>query len=513
MASNTLEPDRDLYPPDPVVVRRYVETWLAPLHRRGPLREAEQAVLLQAWCEAGLDRAEPIHAAHLARTVLREMASDLCEASWTQGDVYEETPPLRVRVQATRRARDTFYAFLDELCTAGIEMGSAISEAGSLAPPAPEPRVVTVEATFDEAAVSRLRERIDTARRREGELWQGVEQAMDQLDAMLGGDAPPGLAFDAFRSGRDPQAIIVDTLPPGDLWFIGDLHGDLLALEAALLYIDATSKDALPPTLAFLGDLFDDGGDGLAVTLRVLRLAAEHPDRTCLIAGNHDEALAYDEAADRFTSSVEPSDFADTLNASSDPLTRRIGRTASRLFDVAPRALFLPDGLLVSHGGFPHSDLWEQLNEPADLSDPACLRDFVWTRCHPRRPTRIPNRATRGCEWGWRDFAGFCEVTDRLLPEGRAIRRLVRGHDHIADAERYDAPAAYGDDAEHGVLTINTLSRRLDRELSGPPTRAACIARHRPGRLPEVHLLRLPERLIEEVYGGGGDGDGGGGGS
>ncbi len=48
------------------------------------------------------------------------------------------------------------------------------------------------------------------------------------------------------------------------LWFIGDLHGDLLTLEAALALIDRESdrEGHGPARIVLLGDLFDDGGYG-----------------------------------------------------------------------------------------------------------------------------------------------------------------------------------------------------------------------------------------------------------
>jgi len=32
----------------------------------------------------------------------------------------------------------------------------------------------------------------------------------------------------------------------------------------------------------------------------------------------------------------------------------------------------------------------------ADLNRPGCLRDFVWTRAHPRARRKIPNRFSSG---------------------------------------------------------------------------------------------------------------------
>ena len=68
--------------------------------------------------------------------------------------------------------------------------------------------------------------------------------------------------------------------------------------------------------IIFLGDLFDDEGFGLEVLLRIFELIVADPAKICLIAGNHDEALAHD--GSRFTSTVSPSDFSEFLNRQSD---------------------------------------------------------------------------------------------------------------------------------------------------------------------------------------------------
>ncbi len=93
------------------------------------------------------------------------------------------------------------------------------------------------------------------------------------------------------------------------LWFIGDLHGDLLALEAALLLIRSHAQ-MVPrrARIVFLGDFFDDEGFGLEVLLRVFEIILENPALVCIVAGNHDEALGHD--GTQFTSSVSPSDFS-----------------------------------------------------------------------------------------------------------------------------------------------------------------------------------------------------------
>jgi hypothetical protein len=352
------------------------------------------------------------------------------------------------------------------------------------APPAVLP-VVEVEA-LDWAAV---RAAADPAavRARAAAIVAGAE-------ALLDGDGPPGLLFDADRATPDDRAIRVRALDPGTpLWFVGDLHGDLLALEAALALArtDASEADAPAPCLVFLGDLFDDGGHGLEVLLRVLELAATSPATTCVVAGNHDEALGWN--GERFTATVAPSDFADRLNAAADDeWAGRAGRLAVRLFATAPRALFLPDGLLASHGGFPLVDLHASLEASGDWNDPRVLTDFTWTRAHAKARRKLPNRASRGSQFGHEDFADFCALAARL---GRPVTHMVRGHDHVD--ERWAAWPAY---AAHPVLTTVALSRRLEREAFGPYVRVPTVARWVSGALPQVHRLHLPPDDVHALY-------------
>jgi hypothetical protein len=267
----------------------------------------------------------------------------------------------------------------------------------------------------------------------------------------------------------------------------------LLALEAALAQIrrHAAAGDGAPPRLIFLGDFVDDEGFGLEVLLRVFELVVEAPARVCVIAGNHDEALSYDGV--RFASSVVPSDFADFLNANlAHEWIERAGKLALRLTAHAPRALFFSDGLLVAHGGFPLVDLHAALVETGDWNDPACLSDFVWGRAHPKARKKLPNRFSRGSQFGYEDFAEFCALSARL---GRPVTHMARGHDH--PEQRYAIYPAY---RSHPMLTTVALSRRLPRERFGPYERAPTLARVVPASLPQVYQLYPPPELINEVF-------------
>jgi hypothetical protein len=318
--------------------------------------------------------------------------------------------------------------------------------------------------------------------------------AVEQMETLLDSAGGPGLMFDNDRTHADDRTIQASPRDgPGQLWIIGDLHGDLLALESALAQIRsyAAAKEGAGPRIIFLGDFFDDEGFGLEVLLRVFELILENPERICIIAGNHDEALSYDGA--HFASTVSPSDFADFLNANLvHEWMTRAAKVTVRLIARAPRALFFPDGLLVAHGGFPLSDLHARLAETGDWNDAACLSDFTWARAHPKARRKMPNRFSRGSQFGYEDFADFCALSAQL---GRPVTHMVRGHDHVE--ERYAIYPAYH---AHPVLTTVALSRRLPREQFGPHERAPTMARVVAGAMPEVHQLHIPADLINELF-------------
>lgn len=318
-----------------------------------------------------------------------------------------------------------------------------------------------------------------------------AERIISRMEERLEGGGPLGLAFEEYAAGPDDRAIQVgERWPLSEVWFVGDIHGDLLALESALQHIDRSGGGA-DARVVFLGDLFDDGVHAAEVVLRVFELVLEGPMRVTVVAGNHDEALAF--ADGRFQSTVLPSDFTDWLNANlQNELAVRLGRLIIRFFQRAPRALFFPDGLLVAHGGVPHTDLHEDLLRDGNWNDPRVLQDFVWLRAHPRARKRIPNRTTRGSEFGREDFAAFCAVATKV---GRPVERMIRGHDHVE--ERF---AVYPAWARHPALTINTMSHRLPREVFGAYERVPVVARWVRGELPEVRRLFVPPELIQEIY-------------
>ena len=357
-----------------------------------------------------------------------------------------------------------------------------------LVPAGPPPPAVLPVVEVEDLDWAAVRQAVEAACTR-----TGLRDTVERMETLLDRDGGAGLLFDSDRTDPADRAIHVATLDDeAPLWIIGDLHGDLLALEAALALVrrDAAASGTTP-RIVFLGDLIDDGGYGLEVLVRVFTLILEAPASICLVTGNHDEALQYTGA--RFAATVNPSDFSDFLNAQlAHEWITRAGKIAVRLFAMAPRALFFPDGLLVTHGGFPLVDLHAELRRTGNWNDPRCLSDFTWTRAHARSRRKMPNRTSRGSQFGHEDFADFCALSAEL---GRPVTHMVRGHDHVE--ERYEMYPAY---ETHPVLTTVALSRRLARESFGPHERVPTIALWVPGTLPQVHRLHVPPDDVRELY-------------
>jgi hypothetical protein len=371
----------------------------------------------------------------------------------------------------------------------GPRAGAPVAPPAPPAPP-PPPACKVVNFTCEADLLAALADPEPFRAKIRGQAKELLEFVQTQLDGA--GALPFGAVLDK------PKVIVVRKLEdvPPNLWFVGDVHGDVLGLEAVLGHIaEVTRREgAPPPVYVFLGDLIDRMPYSYEVLLRFFALWRGHPGRVVLLAGNHTDALRWNEKTGAFTATVNPCEFADWLNnQKEDPATPEAGRALLRLAQRTPRAIFLPDGLLAAHGGVPHRDLHERLKKAEDLDLPECLQDFVWTRLHPRAPRRIPNRSSRTCDVGREDFERFCETAAAVLAQ--PVRRMVRGHDHVE--ERYELYANY---LKNHVLVINTMCCRQDGEFGGPYPRTPCVARWRKGELPEVHRLTLPAELIRAYY-------------
>lgn len=74
---------------------------------------------------------------------------------------------------------------------------------------------------------------------------------------------------------------------PGRTFAIGDIHGDLAALETLLARLPALTGD---DTLVFLGDYVDRGPDSAGVVAKIRGLADAGPCQVIALRGNHEDA-------------------------------------------------------------------------------------------------------------------------------------------------------------------------------------------------------------------------------
>jgi hypothetical protein len=317
-------------------------------------------------------------------------------------------------------------------------------------------------------------------------------------------DAGPRLLFDDCRD-ESPRAVAVvkanEAVPPV-LWVVGDVHADVLALANILAHAQARAGE--PPHFLLLGDFVDRGIHDHETLLLLFGVMMAHPERVCVVPGNHDIDLQFDEKTGRFRVTIEPAEYCEALNAAlgSDAAEDRerveLARAFVRFCAGRPKAVFLPDGTLFAHGGFPHTDVQKDIATLADLCRPRCVDDFLWARIAESARVKRPNRGSRGHEFGWDTLVQFARIaTERL---GIPVKRLVRGHDHVPDRWQ-----EYPDYADNGVpvLTLNAMGRTLD----GDPARRdgrkhpfPVVARCVPDHLPEVVLLPLDPAEVDRAF-------------
>jgi serine/threonine protein phosphatase 1 len=176
----------------------------------------------------------------------------------------------------------------------------------------------------------------------------------------------------------------------GRTFVIGDIHGDLAALDHVLSRLPALTR---ADTLLFLGDYVDRGPDSRGVIERVQQLQKDGPARVVALRGNHEDKWieCYHEAdlgfllpsvngcAHTFRSFVDeqPLDEDDTLSAAE---TERMVQVASWM----PREVIdwmesLPLWHEDEHALYVHAGLEGRRNrwKHPSVSDPASL---LWMR-------------------------------------------------------------------------------------------------------------------------------------
>lgn len=319
-----------------------------------------------------------------------------------------------------------------------------------------------------------------------------------------------------FSRGRVSagKTAVCDT---GDapLWFIGDMHGDFLAMMLALnlahtydhsLPAECGGLAASEPTnLFFLGDFIDEGPHAAEIMAWLLascmgRSFGGRRFSISALLGNHDEGLAYDESLRGFWTYVSPANFFSQLNSAPDhALATAFGRAVCAFFRDLPRMALLDKNIMAVHGGVPSAELTAAIRNTADLESKDALTDYTWGRLLEDRPQGVPGqRAKSGASIGYEDFGRFMKAFGHVT--GATPRLLLRGHDHkprnFKWLEHYD---------DCRVLTLNNFTVNGRGPKAGVRHRPVTIARaNRPQSDPldvRVFQFDLPPALIDHCHG------------
>ncbi len=230
----------------------------------------------------------------------------------------------------------------------------------------------------------------------------------------------------------DGEKRLVRLEPAARAVFVGDIHGDLDAVERVLSVVWAPGS-----ILVFLGDVVDRGPSSRECLERILRAKLERPRSVHLLMGNHE---AWGVARFR------PADFWESLSAAE-------AKALSHVLLKLPFAAWHDSGVLALHGALP---------------DLAALGDLA--------AVPLGSTAWRDITWGdWSDRAAAVDASARrpVLGPGEfsarasrlGIRALVRSH-------QPDAPPYLFEDR---CLTLFTSSAYGGRRRVALLPRGRCV--------------------------------------
>ncbi|MDR3227961.1 MAG: metallophosphoesterase [Puniceicoccales bacterium] len=266
------------------------------------------------------------------------------------------------------------------------------------------------------------------------------------------------------------------------IWFIGDVHGDLLALKILTDFAFAHDRDPSSPhplqsnkntQLFFLGDFIDRGKFSAEVVAWVMGTAAgktfggKRFDVMAVI-GNHDAALSFDDYREKFSSEVAPSEFFGQLN--SNPAAFPFGEAAVAFFQKLPVMVLFDEALMAVHGGLPHPACFGCVDTREQLHNPLLLPDFFWARLHKTLPRKQFYHRSAGAELGIEDFNEAVSKLGDAAIYGVSPKIIVRGHEH-----ENDNFAHYTNYKKYALVTLNAMTQR--RVLSDFRPQKLAIAR------------------------------------
>ena len=320
-----------------------------------------------------------------------------------------------------------------------------------------------------------------------GDTGRTLHRAFDAVQAanQLVGSGPGAMGAEFRPIGR--RVLRLNEISEEEaFWIIGDVRGDVLALETVLAFIDEATGRGRSPQIVFLGDLAAGTlGDAACLAIALERFAAA-PSRTIFIAGDRELALTLEN--EKATDDRRPRGLADmpVPDALQNSL-RNLVRAISELVEKIPVAAICPDGMLLAHSALPRESILAAIENAQTLeSQPNVLRAFAFDRLHPREPQVIPSAISGEGLAKPEDFAKSLQSLNRVFEI--PVVRMVRGHDAAPEGHRWFRN--YGDGV---LLTITTMADELPIEIGGG-RRKPSVARLKSKRL-RVVRFEIPESI------------------
>lgn len=215
--------------------------------------------------------------------------------------------------------------------------------------------------------------------------------------------------------GRREGSLIV--LEPSPMVVIGDIHGDLRALETILRETEIEEKIQDGWKLVFLGDYADRGPDPLGVYGKLFELKLDHPASVHLLKGNH-------EAPDVVP--FQPHDLPWHIKASFPDKWREVYADMVRVQQLMPVAAISNSWLLLLHGGLAPGLNRDSLVKPT-MED---LKLILWSDPSEQGARVSPSPRGAGIRFN-------AEVTREVL--GRlGVRHLIRSHQVTPEGYRFN---------------------------------------------------------------------------
>jgi hypothetical protein len=216
------------------------------------------------------------------------------------------------------------------------------------------------------------------------------------------------------RAGREGSLIVMDSSP---MVVIGDIHGDLRALEAILRETEIEDKIQEGWKLVCLGDYADRGPDPLEVYVQLFGLKRDYPGSVHLLKGNH-------EAPD--LKPFQPHDLPWHIQSSFPERWREVYADMVRVQQLLPVAAIADSWLLLLHGGLSPGINRDSLIKPTKED----LEHILWNDPSEQGMRVAPSPRGAGLRFN-------SEVTREVL--GRlGVRHLIRSHQVTPEGYRFN---------------------------------------------------------------------------